>query len=461
MKPIMSLVTTACAVALMTGCESDSDSDSTTTSSSTSSDVVASTTSDTSTDLYTAWKVNSSNDVSAVMLEDGAGILVNVQSVSPVTVNSVNYAQVKATGIPDYSVEMTQTLIDDLNARPKASSDFLTGQVTVSAGETVAFGEDIGYNSNSSCTTGAGAGYWPPGPVCPENTNKTGYFPEAPEQTDDECDTGLSAIGYAINGTSIYNWDDGQSYNNENVWDTLAPVAETYDVDICGGHAANGDYHHHFYSSCWADMAGEDKVGHSPIYGYAADGYPVYGPWYDTGVPAKSSWVARDYSATSATGCGTDGERSCLLVDQYDISKGTETASSSGPTTSGSFTSQSGNSFSTTSGFFFQDYYYDSSLAEQGGAYLDQYNGHEHDGLGYHYHLTITQKTSDSAIPFELDDGYVPSFPYTFGPRYRGKLADNAISSCSGSGMGMGKDMDGDRPQGPPPTDGRLPPPRP
>ncbi|WP_268892977.1 hypothetical protein [Psychromonas sp. L1A2] len=34
-------------------------------------------------------------------------------------------------------------------------------------------------------------------------------------------------------------------------WYTLAPIAEQYDVDMCGGHAENGTYHHHFYTSCY------------------------------------------------------------------------------------------------------------------------------------------------------------------------------------------------------------------
>jgi hypothetical protein len=78
------------------------------------------------------------------------------------------------------------------------------------------------------------------------------------------------------------------SYNNDGDWQNLAPVAEFYDVDICGGHAANGDYHHHFYTRCLADLVSDKGNEHSPIYGYAADGYPVYGPWESDAVLAIS-----------------------------------------------------------------------------------------------------------------------------------------------------------------------------
>ncbi len=390
--------------------------------------------------LLTEWIINVEGDLSAFILDGqgASGVLVNVQSVEETEVNGTAYARVQTEGIPDYVVTVTQDLVDWLNGRPRAdlsaqnNQDFVTepGATTASAGDTVEFGADIGYRSFSGdtpCAAGAGYGYWPPGPVCPEDQAKDGYFPIEPVVGSEDCEVGLAASGYAVNGVSIYSWDDGQSYNSQDVWHTLAPFAEVYDVDICGGHAAGGDYHHHFYSGCWGDIVNEDKTGHSPIYGFAADGYAVYGPWHDTGVVAQSCWSPRDYSANSQSGCGADGERSCLLVDQYDLSQGTVNASSSGPTTTGEYVSMSSNTFVTAAGFFFEDYYYDSACTANGGDQaLDQYNGHEHDGLGYHYHLTIVSDTDTT-----------PAFPFTFGPRYKGELQDNSIASCSGPGGGM------------------------
>ncbi len=190
----------------------------------------------------------------------------------------------------------SQNNINVLNARPKAATDFLSGSTTALADVSFEFGQNIGYNSNSNCTSTGGAGYWPPWPVCPENLSRTGYFPNSPEPATVVVKSGLGAMGYWVNGTSIYQWGDGQSYNNEGVWQTLAAVAELYDVDVCGGHAANGDYHHHFSTGCLEKMVNDEGTGHSPIYGYAADGYAIYGPWHSNGVLAKSSWVVRDYA---------------------------------------------------------------------------------------------------------------------------------------------------------------------
>ena len=390
-------------------------------------------------ELITAWILNEGDERSDNLFESGStqGVLVNVQSVSE---SGSDFVEINATGIPDYSVTITQALFDWLSDRPRSSSDFVTGQPAVSVGQVVKFGEDIGYSSNNDCQNTGGYGYWPPGPVCPEDVSHVIVLPLEPEPTTTECDTGIGSVGYYVNGTSVYNWTDAQSYNNEGVWYTLAPVAEVYDVDICGGHAANGDYHHHFYSECLAELVGDEGDGHSPLYGFAADGYPIYGPWQNDGTLARSSWVARDYdNAGSASGCGEAGVRSSLLVDQYDLSAGTESADANGPTTSGTYTSMSQNTFTTESGFFFEDWYYDASLSARGDEYLDEYNGHSHDELGYHYHVTI-----------EFDgDAVVPAFPYSVGPRYAGELQEGAPSSCSTGLSGPGG--------GPPPMGGGPP----
>ena len=136
--------------------------------------------------------------------------------------------------------------------------------------------------------------------------------------------------------------------------------------------------------------------------------------------------MVRDYANTgSPTGCGTPGVRTCTLVDEDDVNLGTETATT-GPSTSDTYSSLSGNVFDAVSGFFYEDYYWDQSLTSQGGVYLDQFNGHQDEDRGYHYHLTT----------IETDGSLAPSFPYTVGPRFYGQLQDDAFTSCSAGGGG-------------------------
>ncbi|MCO7190426.1 MULTISPECIES: YHYH protein [unclassified Pseudoalteromonas] len=373
------------------------------------------------TNTLPGWILSSEAESAAVMLDDsGQPAQVNVQAVSAIEQSGQGYTVVMASGMPDYQVVIDEAVLTSLSSRPRANSDFATGSPDVAIGDVVEFGQDIGYNSNTSCALDAGQGYWPPGPVCPEVMDKTGTFPNQPAQTSETCETGLGSVGFWVNGTSVYNWGDGQSYNNEGVWQTLAPVAEQYDVDVCGGHAAQGDYHHHYYSSCLADMVGDTGMGHSPIYGYAADGYAIYGPWEAQGQLAISSWEVRDYSASEATGC-SDGARSCVLNDQYDVSQGTRTVSS-GPGFSAVVRTLSNNELVAENGYYKEDFYWNTALTAQGGNYLDQYNGHSDSERGYHYHVTAREENGK----------LIPAFPYTVGDRFAGELQSNALTSCGG-----------------------------
>ena len=386
---------------------------------------------------FETWILNNDGEVAVVITDDsGNDVLVNVESVNEVTVSGIDYISVTASGVPNYCVEADQDLIDALNSRPRAGTDFLSGQTTMNVGDIVEFGDDIGYDSNTNqCNISGGLGYWPPGPDCPEDTAKIGLFPVDPEPSTevDGCEIGLGVLGYFVNGVSVFHWGDGQSYvgggpGSTALWYNLAAKAEVYDLDVCDGHAANGEYHHHFYSQCLADTVGDQANGHSPIYGFAADGYAIHGPWHDAGVLSKSPWVARDYDDPSDPyGCGGTGERTCVMVDEFDPAMGTTAASSNGPDTDDTVVSMSGNTLSTETGFYYEDYYYDSSLTASGDDYLDQHGGHDHDGYGYHYHL-----------PTEFNDQgeVVTSFPSTIGPTFYGELTDDAITSCADSGGG-------------------------
>jgi len=378
-------------------------------------------------EVFTHWLINTSERSSKIFesASSSQGVLEDVQSVNPETVAAQEYALVEASGIPDYDVYITQEIINELNARPRLGNDFVSGATTAVLGSTVEFGEDIGYRSSTAnCLSTGGDGYWPPGPACPTNQDKQAYLIAEPMPTTGSCETGMGFVGLMINGTSIFNWGDGQSYGNR-VWYNLAPIAEQYDVDICGGHAPpTGDYHHHFYTQCLADLVGDDGDDHSPVYGFAADGYALYGPYEGDGLLAVSGWEKRDYGASASQGgCDTPGQRSCILNDAYDLTQGVSSVAN-GPDIGASVSTLSGNILSASDGYYMEDYYY-SADQETLSYRLDEHNGHDNnDGRGYHYHITLV-----------LEQGkLVPRFPFTFGPRFYGDLPDNALTSCGASG---------------------------
>ena len=378
------------------------------------------------------------------------------------------YVKYTASAIPNYYHVVTTNDINYLSGRPNKNYEIKTINIVTS--DTVEFGSDVGFQcyagaadqcacvsrttytycanscSNSACSavksTGAalvicsdeGAGWWPPGPTCAADQSTTYDMsiplkprPNIETTTSKRCYVSMGTQGWFVNGVAFFGWSDGLSYNNQNVFHNVALNFELYDFDICYGHAANGLYHHHTWSPCLAEQVGDNGLGHSPVYGFARDGFPIYGPFHDVGLLAKSCWKKRNYEGTktaaggwgcmsSSTDTTNKGKRTCLLSDQFNPSS-TTTASTSGPSIYSTVKSQSGNSYTAESGAYYEDYYFDTSCQASGEEYLDVYNGHDHDDLGWHYHLTVNAS------------GH-PVFPFAIGPQFYGTLPSASDSQC-------------------------------
>ena len=229
-----------------------------------------------------------------------------------------------------------------------------------------------------------------------------GLFPVEPSPASRPVATGRAPVGLWVTGAPFFNWSDGGTYRGEGIWHDVAPGAVGDDGFSCAGPAAD-ESAPHVYPECLALHLGDDSARHSPVYGFAADGYPVHGPWADLELLARSSWRLRDYgTAGSATGCAEAGRRTCLLADPLDPAAGTVPAPAPGPTTA-----------EVPAGAFFEDYWFDIGLDDGAPHALDAFNGHAHDGLGYHYHITRIQNG---------DGSFTDVFPYIIGPWFRGEL---------------------------------------
>jgi len=69
-------------------------------------------------------------------------------------------------------------------------------------------------------------------------------------------------------------------------------------TDLCFGHPYQGMYHNHGYS--WKCFPNKGKAGvQSPLYGYALDGFGVYGPLGANGKPIKNSQLDECHGMTS------------------------------------------------------------------------------------------------------------------------------------------------------------------
>lgn len=357
-----------------------------------------------------AWIINTDGELSKEIYENGAFTPVNIQAATDLG----DTVMVETNGVPGYEVTINQTLLDWYDGYQSAA--YLRFD-ELSLGDIVHWGQDIGFSS-TSCTNGDN-GWRPAGAAACSGSHNLGSieFPKTPSVATQSCKTGLGPIGMWVNGVFIYNWSDGFSYNDEGVWQVFVAAFRTRSMDICLGHGGGdgrSQYHHHTYSDCLRQQVGDAGTAHSPIYGYGGDGYPIHGPYHDAGVLAKSCWIARDYSATSSTGCGVDGERSCQFVDQLDPSQGVVSVAN-GPRTD-DYVPTDGDDIMAVSGVYMEDYYYDASCTAAGVEYLDQYSGHDHDGLGYHYHVTV-------------DDNMETTFPMAPAVEFRGQAGGSF--SCS------------------------------
>lgn len=121
---------------------------------------------------------------------------------------------------------------------------------------------------------------WADNPGIPSAQSYVIKIPLNPKPaTTNKTSIGLNSIGVLLNGVTTYNADDGQSYNNRKVWYRNAYFWEGPTFDSCSGHPGPGGiYHHHVApGNCLFTLT--DSTKHSPLLGYAFDGYPIYGAY--------------------------------------------------------------------------------------------------------------------------------------------------------------------------------------
>lgn len=179
----------------------------------------------------------------------------------------------------------------------------------------------------------------------------------------------MGTFGIMLNGVSLYNSNDGNVYTKSGTtysgWYRNAAFFELYSFDSCLGHASvgtgtvtNGLYHHHSLPICFS-TANTTGV-HSPLLGYAFDGFPIYGPYgYTTATGSSASASA----IKSLTSCYSAYSYPSGLRTVYGDTNGVTAASPAGPPTSQTYQV---NTYSSTlspvvSGALLRDWYYNSA----------------------------------------------------------------------------------------------------
>lgn len=218
-------------------------------------------------------------------------------------------------------------------------------------------------------------------------------------------------IGLLINGVPIYGLSNSYSYNgsiNTNmggsgIWNVEVGKSEGFVLDtVLGAHPQQqGAYHSHDSPKRLYSRYATSQ--HSPLIGFAFDGYPVYGPYGYSSAMNSGSAVTRMKTGYSLRNITT---RTTL---PYGVA-----ASQTGPPVNTTY----------PIGTYCEDYEW---LVSNGGD-LDKYNGRtcvtpEYPGGTYAYFVTI-------------DAAGAPAFPYYIGIEYYGAPeVSNFPSGPTGNGL--------------------------
>lgn len=240
-------------------------------------------------------------------------------------------------------------------------------------------------------------------------------------------------IGVFINGVSLFDYRDGVAWNpNTNTlcggpgnppcpggpmasqnWNRDAIPAEKAGFDCAKGHPANGNYHHHQNPSAFnLDLAVIsnicdlyladglyviDSTVHSPLIGFAYDGFPIYG--------------AYGYKNLDGTG-GITRIKSGYSQRNITVRNTSPTGASvsSGPNVSATY----------PIGYFRED---NEFIANASPDYLDVHNGRvcvtpEYPNGTYAYFATV-------------DEDWNSVYPYVVGPTFYGTVTGSKVTSVT------------------------------
>ena len=281
------------------------------------------------------------------------------------------------------------------------------------------------------------------GPYLDGNTNQAGNqnaiykFPLKPTKNNGTpTKVSLGNIGIFINGVSMFDYRDGVAWNTatnafcggpgnppcpggqgtEQSWNRDAIVYERKGFDCAKGHPAGTNYHHHQNPSAFdldinvvsticnlydADgLYTIDPKQHSPLIGFAYDGFPVYGAYGyanadGTGgiVRIKSGYQLRNIAVRTHHADGTDMSDGPVVSTTYPL------------------------------GTFREDYEWVAHSGDD--SYLDVHNGRfcvtpEYPAGIYCYFTTV-------------DHNHNSTFPYMIGPTYYGVKSGTKVTSVTES----------------------------
>lgn len=331
--------------------------------------------------------------------------------------------------------QLNPAITNWLQNTTQTGSYYTTGNSTPIGNNILVNCQSIKYSSNWVYVTTTGIPAYVTGPFQDgnpsqaQNQNAIFKIPLNPTQnTGNPTATTGGNIGVFINGVALFDYRDGVAWSTTNnalcggpgnppcsgttYWNRDAVPAEKPGFDCSKGHPAMGNYHHHQNPSAYkldlnvisticdlydADgLYAIDSTVHSPLIGFAYDGFPIYGAYGyknadGTGgiTRIKSGYQLRTISSRTVWADGTDVPDGPAVNTSYPL------------------------------GYFREDYEF---VTHSGQAdYLDQHNGRfcvtpEYPNGIYCYFATV-------------DENWNSAYPYAVGPYFYGNKTASKVTS--------------------------------
>ena len=267
-------------------------------------------------------------------------------------------------------------------------------------------------------------------------TEQTGFFKislNPTQNTGTPTASNPGNIGIFVNGVALFDWRDGVAWNPNTMalcggpgnppcpggmmaqqdWNRDAIPAERNGFDCAKAHPAMGNYHHHQNPSAFdldlvviSDVCdlypsdglyAIDEMQHSPLIGFASDGFPIYGAYGfkntdGTGgiIRMKSGYQKRNITERTNSPTGASVDVGPVVSTTYPI------------------------------GYFREDYEFFGGTAPD---ILDEHNGR----------FCVTPEYPDGMYCYfaTVDENWNSAYPYVVGPTFYGNVTGTKVQTIS------------------------------
>jgi hypothetical protein len=290
-------------------------------------------------------------------------------------------------------------------------------------------------------------------PNYPANQNVLYRIPRTPTVPATKTLTSGGAIGYFVDGVALFDNRDTYSYTNasgsdaapgsagrgDGIWNRDAWINEGVTFDPAMAHQAGSNYHYHANTPALRHLLGDHvdydaatktyrekttaPTQHSPLLGFLADGFPIYGP-YGYGSPLDPTSSVRRMTSGYAKRDGANGTTNLATTGRTTLPAWAARAQNRSAALA---SNQQGPAVNATYvlGHYLEDYDYLGELGRTQGVDfdLDLHNGRfcvtpEFPQGTYAYFLTI-----------ETDGS--PKFPYTVGRWFYGQPSGGGVQTIN------------------------------